>query len=101
MFVSDFSFFDLKVVGQDYLSTLVHYLNNTTDLKLARFTLSKISPLIKNKPLQGVGFGNYILALPDSRHKCPEKGVLLFAQEEFYVTLERWDPVWISPVHFP
>ena len=43
MFVSDFSFFDLKVVGQDYLSTLVHYLNNTTDLKLARFTLSKTS----------------------------------------------------------
>ena len=43
MFVSDFSFFDLKVVGQDYLSTLVHYLNNTTDLKLVRFTLSKTS----------------------------------------------------------
>jgi hypothetical protein len=43
MFVSDFSFFDLKVVGQDYLSTLVHYLNNTTDLKLARFILSKTS----------------------------------------------------------
>jgi len=41
MFVSDFSFFDLIVVGQDNLSTLVHNLNNTTDLKLARFTLSK------------------------------------------------------------
>ena len=44
MFVSDFSFFDLIVVGQDNLSTLVHNLNNTTDLKLAsRFTLSKTS----------------------------------------------------------
>jgi len=43
MFVSDFSFFDLIVVGQDNLSTLVHNLNNTTDLKLARFTLTKTS----------------------------------------------------------
>jgi hypothetical protein len=43
MFGSDFSFFDLIVVGQDNLSALVHYLNNTTDLKLARFTLSKTS----------------------------------------------------------
>jgi hypothetical protein len=43
MFESDFSFFDLIVVGQDNLSTLVHNLNNTTDLKLARFTLSKTS----------------------------------------------------------
>jgi len=37
------SFFDLIVVGQDNLSTLVHYLNNITDLKLERFTLSKTS----------------------------------------------------------
>ena len=43
MFESDFSFFDLIVVGQDNLSTLVHNLNNTTDLKLARFALSKTS----------------------------------------------------------
>ena len=43
MFDSDFSFFDLIVVGQDNLSNLVHYSNNTTDLKLARFTLSKTS----------------------------------------------------------
>jgi hypothetical protein len=43
MFVSDFSFFDLIVVGQDNLSTLVHNLNNTTNLNLARFTLSKTS----------------------------------------------------------
>ena len=30
-----------------------------------------------------------------------EKGVLLFAQEEFYFALERRDPVGISLVHFP
>ena len=52
MFVSDFSFFDLKVVGQDYLSTLVHYLNNTTDLKLVRFTLSKTSKRSKVEEME-------------------------------------------------
>jgi len=30
-----------------------------------------------------------------------KKGVLLFAQEEFYVALERRDPAGISPVHLP
>lgn len=30
-----------------------------------------------------------------------KKGVLRFAQKEFYFTPERWDPVGVSLVHFP
>jgi hypothetical protein len=30
-----------------------------------------------------------------------KKGVLFFVQEEFYIALERWDPVGVSLVYFP